>query len=95
VCPIPATLPTRPHPGAESTTANLITGPATAVADQVRDLIREASRRNSLVWRVTGGVDPLEFLHRSGEFAEAERPDLVLLDLNRPCLGGTHELLKL
>jgi hemerythrin superfamily protein len=40
-----AVAPTRPHPGAESATANLITGPAMAVADQVRDLIREASRR--------------------------------------------------
>jgi len=37
--------PTRPHPGAESATANLVAGPALAVADQVRDLIREASRR--------------------------------------------------
>jgi hypothetical protein len=37
--------PTRPHPGAESATANLVAGPALAVADQVRDLIREASGR--------------------------------------------------
>jgi hemerythrin superfamily protein len=37
--------PTRPHPGAESATANLVAGPALAIADQVRDLIREAGRR--------------------------------------------------
>ena len=37
-----AVAPTRPHPGAESATANLATGPALAVADRARDLVREA-----------------------------------------------------
>jgi hypothetical protein len=37
--------PTRPRPGAESATANLVAGPALAIADQVRELIREAGRR--------------------------------------------------
>jgi hemerythrin superfamily protein len=37
--------PARPHPGAETATANLVTGPALAVADEVRDLIREAGHR--------------------------------------------------
>jgi hemerythrin superfamily protein len=40
-----ATAPTRPHPGAESATANLTAGPAMAVADRARDLIRKAARR--------------------------------------------------
>jgi hemerythrin superfamily protein len=40
-----AAAPTRPHPGAESATANLVAGPALAVADQARDLVRKAARR--------------------------------------------------
>jgi hypothetical protein len=40
-----AVAPTRPHPGAESATTNLVTGPALAVADRARDLVREAVRK--------------------------------------------------
>ena len=34
--------PTRPHPGVETATQNLVAGPALAVADRVRDLVRDA-----------------------------------------------------
>jgi len=37
-----AVAPTRPHPGTESATKNLLAGPAAAIADRVRDLIRAA-----------------------------------------------------
>lgn len=36
--------PTRPHPGVESAAGNLVAGPPLAVADRVRDAIREAMR---------------------------------------------------
>lgn len=39
--------PTRPHPGAESAKANLTVGPALAVIDRARDLIRNALRRSN------------------------------------------------
>jgi hypothetical protein len=39
-----ATAPTHPHPGTESATENLLAGPPLAVADRVRDLIRQAMR---------------------------------------------------
>ncbi len=35
--------PTRPHPGTESATANLIAGPPLAVLDRVRDAVRRAA----------------------------------------------------
>ena len=35
--------PTRPHPGAESATANLVAGPPLAVLDRVRDAVRRAA----------------------------------------------------
>ena len=40
-----AVAPTRPHPGAESATKNVVAGPALAVADRVRDAIRDHLRR--------------------------------------------------
>jgi hemerythrin superfamily protein len=41
-----ALAPTRPHPGAESATANLVAGPALAIIDRARDLIRDTVRRS-------------------------------------------------
>lgn len=40
-----AVAPTRPRPGLESATGNLLAGPALALADRVRDLIRAGVRR--------------------------------------------------
>ncbi|MBD2893185.1 DNA nickase [Actinomadura sp. RB99] len=37
-----ATAPTRPHPGVESATKNMLAGPMAAVVDRVRDMIRNA-----------------------------------------------------
>lgn len=40
------------------------------------------------------GVEALEFLRREGEFKDAQRPGLILLDLNMPRMDG-RELLKI
>lgn len=40
-----ATAPTRPHPGVESATRNLLLGPPMAVMDRARDAIRNAISR--------------------------------------------------
>jgi len=37
---------------------------------------------------VADGEQALEFLHRCGQFAEASRPDLIILDLNLPRKDG-------
>jgi len=39
------------------------------------------------------GKEALDFLFKKGEFAEAKRPDLILLDINIPIFNG-HEVLK-
>ncbi|SFF91769.1 Response regulator receiver domain-containing protein [Halopelagius inordinatus] len=40
----------------------------------------------------TDGVEALDFLHRRGEYSDAPRPDVVLLDLNLPRKNGDEVL---
>src|SRR5690349_19090766 len=41
---------------------------------------------------VTDGVEAIKYLRRQNGFADAPRPDLILLDLNLPLMSG-HEVL--
>lgn len=41
---------------------------------------------------VNDGAKAVAFLRREGEYAEAPRPDLILLDLKLPKLSGHHVL---
>jgi CheY-like chemotaxis protein len=43
----------------------------------------------------TDGEQALEFLRRQGRFANAPRPDLILLDLNLPRLDGRQVLAEI
>jgi CheY-like chemotaxis protein len=44
---------------------------------------------------VTDGAQALEFLRRTGPFADAPRPGLILLDVNLPKLSGLEVLAEL
>jgi chemotaxis family two-component system response regulator Rcp1 len=56
-----------------------------------REALREGHLRNRL--HVVGdGERALDFLYRRGEYADAPRPDLILLDLNLPRRDGREVL---
>jgi two-component system, chemotaxis family, response regulator Rcp1 len=54
-------------------------------------LAREAligGRHQSCISNVQDGEEAMAFLHRAGQYANAVRPDLVILDLNLPKKDG-------
>jgi chemotaxis family two-component system response regulator Rcp1 len=61
-------------------------------------LTREAMKEGKVLNRmevVKDGEEAMEFLHRRGEYAEAPRPDIVLLDLNLPRKDGREVLAEI
>ena len=56
-----------------------------------QECMRDAKVKNNLQV-VNDGVEALAFLRRQGNYAEAVRPDLVLLDLNLPKKDGREVL---
>lgn len=61
-------------------------------------LIEEAMKTSSLphqVVNVRNGMDAMAYLRREGEYADAIRPDLILLDLNLPRKDGREVLAEI
>lgn len=68
------------------------------VEDNVGDVIltQEAFEESKIKTQISvarNGSDALDFLFQRGEFSTAERPDLILLDINIPIYNG-HEVLR-
>lgn len=61
-------------------------------------LVREAFADNKVgngLSVVSDGVEAMEFLRREGSYADAPRPDLMLLDLNLPRKNGREVLAEI
>lgn len=61
-------------------------------------LIQEALKDSSVshqVVAVRNGMDAIAYLRREGEYTEALRPDLILLDLNLPKKDGREVLAEI
>lgn len=59
-----------------------------------REAFDEARVENDL-FAVSRGSEALEYLNQRGEYADADRPGIVLLDLNLPGMSGFEVLTRI
>ena len=59
-----------------------------------REAFREGKIRNNL-YVAEDGVEGMAFLRREGKYADAVRPDIILLDLNLPKKNGIDVLAEI
>lgn len=62
--------------------------------DLTRETLEDSKIKVSLNV-VDDGVKALEYLHRTGQYADASRPDMILLDLNLPKKDGREVLAEI
>jgi len=61
-------------------------------------IIKRAMRKSDVkceLYFASDGAEALDALYQTGEFADTPRPDLILLDLRLPKVGGLEVLAKI
>jgi len=82
------------HPARVEPIEILLVEDSPADVDLTREALEDAKVRNHLSV-VADGVEALAFLRREGRYADAPRPDLILLDLNLPKKDGREVLAEI
>jgi chemotaxis family two-component system response regulator Rcp1 len=59
-----------------------------------REVFKDAKIRNT-IHSVVDGVEAIDYLRNKGKYANAIRPDLILLDLNLPRMDGREVLAEI
>lgn len=59
-----------------------------------REAFQDAKIRNNIHVAVNG-IEAMDYLHRAGAYADAARPDVILLDLNLPLKDGREVLAEI
>ncbi len=75
----------------EKTVRILVVDDEPATAHLLKELAKHLEHQYEF-FSVGDGVQALEFLHACGPYANARRPDLILLDMNMPRLDGLATL---
>ena len=63
-------------------------------AELTIEALKQGKLRNS-IHHTKDGEEAMRFLERKGEYADAVRPDIILLDLNMPKLDGREVLRRI
>lgn len=59
-----------------------------------KEALRDSKIRNT-IHHVIDGVEAIDFLRKKGKYRDAQRPDLILLDLNLPRKDGREVLAEI
>lgn len=63
-------------------------------ANLIADALKESSTNNRIV-TIADGTQAMDYLYHRGEYADAPRPDLIILDLHLPGKNGKEILAEI